>query len=161
MFLLQGWYDIFEQSCFSRISCRRSPTSTDLIPVLLFFRWKGICSCNYWLSGTVGWAYITEANVEHSLSAWYCMHDTPWMGCALLSNPVQVENFCLLLPAKFQLCMFLTHICPACHFNFPFTVSVPKMHLSLCVWKPLKTQGTCFIANGNLFSVFFTANISS
>jgi len=37
----------------------------------------------------------------------------------------------------------------------PRTVSVPKLHHSLCVWKPLKTHAVCFITGGNLFSGLF------
>ena len=35
------------------------------------------------------------------------------------------------------------------------TISVPNLHLSLCVWKPLKTRWMCFIAGGNLFGGSF------
>jgi len=34
----------------------------------------------------------------------------------------------------------------------PRTVSVPNLHLPLCVWKPLKAHAICFIAGGNVFS---------
>ena len=33
------------------------------------------------------------------------------------------------------------------------TVSVPNLHLSLCVWKPLKAHATCFIAIAVIYSV--------
>ena len=35
------------------------------------------------------------------------------------------------------------------------TIFIPNLHLSLCVWKPLKCYAMCFIANGNLLSGSF------